>query len=221
MKNNYLFKFILFLFGLLILWISRDSISTLWSWISDRETVTSSMERAVLWGPVVLFILFVLQVFLAFIPGQALMVACGYLYGFWGGFLLSWLSLVAGGEAAFMLARKYGRSFAEKWIAQDVLARWDQTAQGQGVGFFAMMLLMPLVPNDAMCYVAGLGKISRSRFFVANMLGRGMACVITSAAGALGGNISSQGWVMLIAIFILIGIAWYVARSRRPNILTA
>lgn len=221
MKNNFFFKFILIVTALVVLWTLREAIAGSWAWFSDREAVTSSMQNAGLWGPVVLFVLFVLQVFLAFIPGQALMVACGYLYGFWGGFLLSWLSLVAGGEAAFMLARKYGRSFAEKWIAQDVLARWDRTAQGQGVGFFAMMLLMPLVPNDAMCYVAGLGKISRPRFFVANMLGRGMACVVTSAAGAFGGSISSQGWVMLIAIFILIGIAWYVARSRRPNILTA
>jgi len=221
MKNNFFFKFILIVTALIVLWTLREAIAESWAWFSDRDAVTSSMQHAGLWGPVVLFVLFVLQVFLAFIPGQALMVACGYLYGFWGGFLLSWLSLVAGGEAAFMLARKYGRSFAEKWIAQDVLARWDRTAQGQGVGFFAMMLLMPLAPNDAMCYVAGLGKISRSRFFVANMLGRGVACVITSAAGALGGNISSQGWMVLIAIFILIGIAWYVARSRRPDILTA
>src|SRR5215207_3512826 len=123
MKNNLLFKFILFVLALFALWVSSDSMSALWIWISGRETVTASMERAGLWGPVVLFSLFVLQVFLAFIPGQALMVASGYLYGFWGGFLLSWLSLVAGGEIAYILARKYGRPFAEKWIAPSVLER--------------------------------------------------------------------------------------------------
>ena len=221
MKNNLFFKFILIVAALVVLWTLREAIAESWAWFSDRDAVASSMKNAGLWGPVVLFVLFVLQVFLAFIPGQALMVACGYLYGFWGGFLLSWLSLVAGGEAAFVLARKYGRSFAEKWIAQDVLARWDQTAQGQGIGFFAITLLMPLVPNDAMCYVAGLGRISRQRFFIANMLGRGMACAITSAAGAFGGNISWQGWVVLIVLFVFIGLAWYIARSRKPKLIAA
>jgi len=221
MKNNLFFKFILIIAALILLWTVRSSIAEMWAWFSDRDAVASSMEHAGIWAPIFLFILFVLQVFLAFIPGQALMVACGYLYGFWGGFLLSWLSLVAGGEAAFVLARKYGRSFAEKWIAPDVLARWDKTAQGQGIGFYATMLLMPLVPNDAMCYVAGLGKISRKRFFIANMLGRGMACVITSAAGALGGSITPQGWAILIALFVLIGIAWYVIKSRKFNLLPA
>ncbi|HXD09781.1 MAG TPA: VTT domain-containing protein, partial [Anaerolineales bacterium] len=132
MKNNLFFKFILIIAALILLWTVRSSIAEMWAWFSDRDAVASSMEHAGIWAPIFLFILFVLQVFLAFIPGQALMVACGYLYGFWGGFLLSWLSLVAGGEAAFVLARKYGRSFAEKWIAPDVLARWDKTAQGQG-----------------------------------------------------------------------------------------
>src|SRR4030095_3289398 len=152
-------------------------------------------------------------VFIAFIPGQALMVACGYLYGFWGGFLLSWLSLVAGGEAAFALARRYGRSFAGKWITADVLARWDQTAQGQGIGFFSITLLMPLVPNDAMCYVAGLGRISRPRFFIANLIGRGLACLFTSAAGAFGAALSWQGWAVLIVTFVLIGLHWGLCRT--------
>ncbi|HMD80468.1 MAG TPA: VTT domain-containing protein, partial [Anaerolineales bacterium] len=149
MKNNFLFKFILFVVAVFALWLSRESISVMWAWISDRETVTSSMQNMGMWGPLVLCCLFILQVFLAFIPGQALMVACGYLYGFWDGFLLSWLSLAIGGEAAFVLARRYGRSFAEKWISPDVLARWDKSAEGQSVGFYTLSLVMPLIPNDA------------------------------------------------------------------------
>lgn len=211
MKNNHLFKFILFVLALLALWILRDSISALWAWISDRETVTASMERAGLWGPVVLFLLFVLQVFLAFIPGQALMVASGYLYGFWSGFLLSWLSLVIGGEIAFLLARRYGRAFAEKWISKEVLARWDKSAEGQGVGFFTFSLVMPLVPNDAMCYVAGLGKISHRHFSLANLLGRGMACIVTSWIGAFGMQAPAHIWMIVIAMCACFSV-WVICK---------
>ncbi|HEX9385509.1 MAG TPA: VTT domain-containing protein [Anaerolineales bacterium] len=199
----------------------HESILNTLSWFGSRDAITTSMEHAGLWGPIVLFILFVLQVFLAFIPGQALMIACGYLYGFWGGFLISWLSLVVGGEIAYVLARNYGRPFAEKWISPTVLERWNKAAAGQGVAFFAISLVMPLVPNDAMCYVAGLGTISRIRFSVANLLGRGLACIITSAAGAFGGNLSWQGWVILVAIFVIIGIAWQIAKSSKYNLLIA
>jgi len=221
MKNKLLFKFLLVVAALVMTWVSREPVSTIWTWFSDRNAITESIKDAGMGGPILLFILFVLQVFLAFIPGQALMVACGYLYGFWGGFLLSWLSLVAGGEMAYVLARKYGRPFAERYVSPEVLSRWDQAAKGQGIGFYAITLVMPLMPNDAMCYVAGLGTISRIRFSIANLLGRGMACAITSAAGAYGGNISWQVWALLAAISVLVGIAWHLSRSRSSGLLIA
>ncbi len=221
MKINFLFKLLLVASTPIVLWVSREPIAAMWRWFSNRDAVEASMNQMGIWGPAVLFILFVLQVFLAFIPGQALMVACGFLYGFWGGFLLSWLSLVIGGELAFVLARHYGRTFASRWISSDVLTRWDNASKGQGIAFFAITLVMPLVPNDAMCYVAGLGRISRIRFSIANLLGRGLACLLTSAAGAFGGNISLQGWLILIAVCIGAGIAWLIIRNRNIHFLIA
>src|SRR6266498_5068199 len=219
MKSNFLFKLMLVAGTPIVLWVSREPVVAMWKWFSDRDAVAASMDQLGIWGPAVLFILFVLQVFLAFIPGQALMVACGFLYGFWGGFLLSWISLVVGGEIAFVLARRFGRTFAEKWISTDVLAKWDKAAAGQGIAFFAVTLVMPRAPNDAMCYVAGLGKIARIRFSIANLIGRGLACVLTSAAGAFGGNIPLQGWVIVIGICVAIGITWMVMRSRNSRLL--
>jgi uncharacterized membrane protein YdjX (TVP38/TMEM64 family) len=126
-----------------------------------------------------------------------------------------------GGEIAYVLARSYGRPFAEKWISPTVLERWNKAAAGQGIAFFAISLVMPLVPNDAMCYVAGLGTISRIRFSVANLLGRGLACVITSAAGAFGGNLSWQGWAILIGLFVIIGIVWQITKNSKYSLLIA
>ena len=201
----------------IVFWVFRVELMGMMNWFADLDAVTADMQRVGIWGPITLFVLFVFQVFLAFIPGQVLMVACGYLYGFWGGLLLSWLSLVVGGELAFVLARHYGRQFAERWVSPKVLSRWDKVAEGQGVGFFAFSLVLPLIPNDAMCYIAGLGKISRHRFIIANLLGRGMACMLTSAAGAFGGSIPWQIWVVLLTLFLLIGLAWRISQNRKSE----
>jgi uncharacterized membrane protein YdjX (TVP38/TMEM64 family) len=72
-----------------------------------------------------------------------------------------------------------------------------------------------------MCYVAGLGKISRIRFTIANLIGRGIACLATSAAGAFGGQIPMQGWMILIAVFIFAGIIWMVIKNRSFRFLIA
>ena len=180
-------------------------------WFGNLDAVTQSIQGYGLWGPAILFVLFIFQTFLAFIPGQALMVASGYIYGFTGGVLITWTSLVVGGQAAFWLARRYGRPFAERWIAPAVLDRWDKSSAGQGVVFYVITLIMPFFPNDAMCYVAGLGNMSFRRFLTANILGRGIASILTVVVGAYGGQVPLLLWSAVIGFIVLGIIGWLVA----------
>ena len=197
-------------------WNFRQSLMLALHWFSDLNAVIKSIQGYGIWGPVVLFILFVLQVFFALIPGQALMVASGYIYGFTGGLLLTWSSLVIGGQAAFWLARHYGRPFAEKWISPSILDRWDKSAAGQGIGFYVITLVLPFFPNDGMCYVAGLGNMSSRRFLIANILGRGIASFLTVIVGAYAKQIPVIIWVAIV-VFIILGIIGWIAVKRFTN----
>ena len=198
--------------SLILLWVYRLPIMESLRWFSNLNAVIESIRGYGIWGPVVLFILFILQAFIAFIPGQALMIASGYIYGFFGGILITWTSLVLGGQIAFWLSRKFGRPFAEKWITPATLDRWDHSAAGQGVAFYVITLVMPLIPNDAMCYVAGLGSMEPRRFLLANMLGRGIASILTVTVGAYVNQIPALIWVFLGG-FVVLGVAgWFVAR---------
>ena len=204
--------------SLILLWVYRLPIMQSLRWFSNLDAVIESIRGYGYWGPAVLFLLFILQAFIAFIPGQALMIASGYLYGFIGGILITWTSLVLGGQIAFWLSRKFGRPFAEKWIAPATLDRWDKSAAGQGVAFYVITLVMPLIPNDAMCYVAGLGSMEPRRFLLANMLGRGIASILTVTVGAYVNQIPALIWVFLVG-FVVLGVAgWFVARRyQRAN----
>ena len=214
-----IFSVVLFVAAIVAVWVFRIPVVDMLGWFGNREAVVRSVEGLGMWGPFVIIILLILQVFLAFIPGQALMVACGYVYGFGPGFLISWFGLFAGGQLAFALARRYGRPFAERYIAPQILSKWkwDQAANGQNIGFYALSLVLPIFPNDAMCYVAGLGKITPRRFTLANTLGRGMACLFTSAAGAFGAQLSLQTWGIIGLAILLVCLGWVVARHVRPN----
>ena len=195
------------------IWSYREPMFEALRWFSDLNAVTASIRGYGLWGPAVLFVLFILQTFIAFIPGQALMVSSGYIYGFTGGILITWISLVIGGQAAFWLARRYGRPFAEKWVSTPVLDRWDKSAAGQGIGFYVVTLVMPFFPNDAMCYVAGLGNMTFRRFLAANIIGRGIASFLTVVVGAYSDQIPGLLWMSIIAFIVLGIVGWFVARQ--------
>ncbi|HEU0297533.1 MAG TPA: hypothetical protein VFR47_32625 [Anaerolineales bacterium] len=73
----------------LALWFYRTPLLTSLHWFNDLDAVTATIEGYGLWGPAILCILFILQTFLALIPGQALMVASGYIYGFSSGIMIT------------------------------------------------------------------------------------------------------------------------------------
>lgn len=206
--RNILITSICILTTLASAWLLRAPLAQALDWFSSPQSIQQAVQSCGAWGPLVFFVLFVLQTFLAFIPGQALMLASAYIYGFGWGWLLTWISLVAGGQAAFWLARRCGRGFAERWIAPTVLARWDQAAAGRGVAFFTLALVAPVFPNDAMCYVAGLGRISGRRFFIANLLGRGLASLALSITGAYGASLPPWGWAAAGLAALVLLAAW-------------
>ena len=63
-------RILLVIVGLATLWFFRESIQDAFAWFGNREAVVRSMQHAGIWGPAILGILFVLQVFLAFIPAR-------------------------------------------------------------------------------------------------------------------------------------------------------
>jgi uncharacterized membrane protein YdjX (TVP38/TMEM64 family) len=213
MFTNRSISIVLTITALITTWIYRLPLIASLRWFSDLDAVTASIRGYGLWGPAILFVLFILQTFIAFIPGQALMVASGFVYGFTGGTLITWISLVVGGQAAFWLARYYGRPFAEKWVSAPVLDRWDRSSAGQGIGFYVVTLVMPFFPNDAMCYVAGLGNMTARRFLIANIIGRGIASLLTVIVGAYSKQIPGLLWIAVIFFIVLGIIGWIAARK--------
>lgn len=200
--------------------VALVAIATFWPHISnlflilgDSHKVIALLRDSGPWGWFILIILLILQAFLAFIPGQGLMVASGYIYGFWQGLLLTWFGLTLGGQMSFWLARRYGRSFASRFVSKKVLARWDSIAARQGVGFYTISLFLPIFPNDAMCFVAGLGEISFRRFLVANMIGRFIATAAMTFMGAYGTQIPMSVWVILLIALMLFLVVWKLRKN--------
>jgi uncharacterized membrane protein YdjX (TVP38/TMEM64 family) len=141
------------------------------------------------------------------------MLASGYIYGFWQGLFLTWLGLTLGGQISFWLARRYGRPFAKRFVSEKVITKWDSIAARQGMGFYIISLFLPIFPNDAMCFVAGLGEISFRRFLIANMIGRFVATVSMTFIGAYGTQIPIVVWVMLLIALGLFLLIWKLQKN--------
>ena len=191
----------------------RQPISDLLHIIADQEAVSDYLQSYGAWGPAILFILMVAQVFIAVIPGHALMVTAGYVYGMTG-LIVVIASTILGSQIAFSIARKYGQDLIYKLASPKIIKRWNSIASNQGIVFYFFSFVLPIFPSDLMCYVAGLGKISPRQFLLANILGRTIVAVSITVIGIYGMNPPVWFWVIAaIGVAGLFG-SWVIFRKK-------
>jgi uncharacterized membrane protein YdjX (TVP38/TMEM64 family) len=181
--------------------------------ISDQQAVSEYLKSYGALGPVVLFVLMVAQVFVAVIPGHALMVTAGYVYGGLGLFIVI-ASTILGSQVAFMVARWYGRDLINKLASPEIIERWNKAAQNQGIVFYFFAFVLPIFPSDLMCYVAGLATISPKRFLIANILGRTCCAVFVTLIGIYGMHPPVAFWIIAAVIIVLFFAGWALYKKQ-------
>jgi uncharacterized membrane protein YdjX (TVP38/TMEM64 family) len=178
------------------------------SMIGDRDAIVELLQGYGLWGPLVLSIILGLQVFLAVIPGHAFMVAGGYVYGLLVGAAITQVSTVIASQLAFLLARSYGRPLVDRMAPANVIDHWNALAQKQGGLFFFFSFILPIFPNDLMCFIAGLSAISPRKFFLANLLGRLPCAIFVTLIGSHGFELPLYFWVLIILVIVVMCLIW-------------
>jgi len=194
--------------GLLIMWSLRIPISETIKAMGNWRAVATYIEGYGTLGPVVLSLLVIAQVFIAFIPGHALVIASGYIYGTTLTILVVTTSAIIGSEIAFWLARKYGRPLIYRLTSLPTIERWDHLAGNRGGMFYFFTLILPFIPNDMMCYVAGLGKVSRKQFTVANIAARLLSTIAMTLIGSFELHPPRGFWFLFLGGLGMLYLGW-------------
>jgi uncharacterized membrane protein YdjX (TVP38/TMEM64 family) len=139
--------FLLLSAGLVAVWLLRGQLGLFLRWVGDRQAVIDSIQQFGAWGPAFLFLLLILQVFLAIIPGHVLMIAGGYVYGFPLSLLIVLGSTILGSEIAFWVARYLGRPVVYRLASPPAIQRWEQQAAYQGIVFYFFHFCSAIIPQ--------------------------------------------------------------------------
>jgi len=146
------------------------------------------------------------QVLLAPVPGHVVGAASGYLFGVLWGTLYSTLGTALGSLVAFALSRKYGRPLLERLVPGDRLARLDARAHQKGLFFFALVFLVPFLPDDIACFAAGLTPIPIPALMLAVLAGRPPGILVSAWLGAKATGLSAVQWVLVLATSTLFAL---------------
>jgi uncharacterized membrane protein YdjX (TVP38/TMEM64 family) len=140
-----------------------------------------------------------LQIFVAFIPGEPVELVIGYVWGPWLGTLTCLLGIFIGTAIIYLFVRKFGGKFVFRAVGEKDITKYRflRTKSRAELTVF-ILFFIPGTPKDALTYIAPLAPISPTAYLLITTFAR-IPSVITSTL--LGDSIAEDKYLMAIIVF--------------------
>lgn len=183
-------------------------------WLLDPVALREYVRGFGPLAPLAFVLLGAVQVLVAPIPGQVLALAAGYLFGTVVGTVVSVVGATIGSYVAFVLSRRYGRSYVDRVVEPTVLEQFDALAGEHGLRALFLAFLVPGLPDDAICFAAGLTTLDIRKMTLVSFVGRlpGYFLIVLAGAGIADGRLLEAG--LLIAAVVVLSAVTYLRRDR-------
>ncbi len=164
-------------------------------------------------GPtaVIIFIVFsFLQVVILPVPGSVTVAAGVALFGPLECALYSFIGILTGSLVAFAIGRWIGYKAVCWIVGKDDIDKWLSKIKGKDYLILSLMFLLPLFPDDVLCFVAGLSSMTWGYFIIMIIITRLISCF--SVAYSLDLIPFNTWWGITIwaVIVILVALAFYL-----------
>lgn len=160
---------------------------------------------------VLIFILFqFLQVVILPVPGSVSVAVGVALFGPLRSALFSFIGIFLGSVVAFAIGRVIGYKAVCWIVGKDDLDKWLKKIKGKDYLLLSIMFLLPLFPDDILCFVAGLSSMTWAYFFVMIIITRAISVLTTSFSLDLIPFTTWWGILIWVVIAVLVGISFWL-----------
>ena len=175
----------------------------------DEEQIQRTIESYSAYGPLPGLLLPLIESVFPFLPLLLFVAVNANVYGFWLGFLYSWLGVSAGTMLVFWVSRKFGGRFGtwlqRRFPASSTFFHWIERK-----GFTPIFLLacFPFTPSFLINLASGLSTVRFRTFMIAILLGK---AVMISSIALLSFNITdlaNEPWRIVVALVVIV-VMWF------------
>ena len=184
----------------------------------NEQRISDWVSQFGFWGPVVIVLAMIAQMFLLVVPTPLLMVVTVVAYGPWAGGAIILVAVFCASSIGYMLGAYLGTPLIERLLGVES----EKKVIGfiEDYGFWAVIVtrISPFLSNDAISFVGGMLRMGYWRFIGATMIG---IFPLTALIAYLGENNDRLKtgliWVSIISLVGFIGYVWW-DRKRRKKI---
>ena len=155
-----------------------------------------------------------LQVVVAFLPGEAVEFAAGLLYGTWAGLLLCLLGILLASCTVYAFVRLFGA----KRIDEKAFTKYRFLRDEAHIRFSVFLVFfIPGTPKDLLTYLGPFLPIPAWQFLIISTLAR-IPSVLTSTFAA--SQLAEGSWQVSVAVFAVTGLVALLCLAFEEHILT-
>ncbi len=147
-----------------------------------------------------------LQVVLLPVPGSVAVAVGVAMFGPLKCTVYSFIGIVLGSFVAFITGRMVGYKAVCWIVGKDSLDKWLEKLKGKDYLILSIMFLLPMFPDDILCFVAGLSSMTWRYFVIMIIITRAISVVSTSYSFELIPFNTWWGiliWAILAALVVL------------------
>lgn len=163
----------------------------------------------------------VLQVLVAFIPGEPVELAAGYAFGVLEGSILTMAGFLIGSWIIFALVRRFGVKLVEVFFSKDRIAELGFLKNPKKAAVLAFILMtIPGTPKDFLSYFVGLTPLKTGQWLAIVAIARLPSLLSSTVAGAAAGQ---ENYLLSAAVLAgtmvvsLLGVAYYRRLTRQEK----
>lgn len=145
-------------------------ILCIWGWraglFTSAEKMNEFLGKMGIWAPLIFLLIQIVQIVIPVIPGAVTCSVGVLFFGPWAGYFYNYIGIVVGSFLAFLLARRYGHPLIKALASEktyDKYISWLDKSQDKFDKLFAIAIFLPFSPDDLLCMLAGVSKMSTKR----------------------------------------------------------
>ena len=167
-------SFILLLVACYFFWPAfQERTTEAWRVLSsgDQKRISGWVSQFGIWGPVVIVLCMVLQMFLVVVNVVALMVIAVLAYGPLGGSIISLFGIATASTVGYWIGHSLSPATVGKLLGKNTKKKVEDHVNRYGAWAIVVFRLSPLLSDDAISFVAGLVRMPYLRFMGATLAG--------------------------------------------------
>jgi uncharacterized membrane protein YdjX (TVP38/TMEM64 family) len=152
-------------------------------------------------GILIFILIQIIQVIIAFLPGELTQLAGGYIYGTFMGTLYSMTGITLGSIIVFFTSRFLGDSLLNLFMSKERFEKFSfliNSPKSEMIMF--ILFLIPGMPKDSLSYLAGITPVKPVNFLVVSSLARFPALFVSSYVGA---NLQQGNFTTVIIVILI------------------